>query len=53
MSPPKPSWHASPAAGTMLAQLAELYARAVRVDLARKAQRMDRLARLVERRNKR
>lgn len=55
MSAPKatPTWSASPAAGTMLARLIELYARALRVDVALKAQRRARLIGLLERRNRR
>lgn len=53
MNPPETSWSASPAVGTMLAQLMDLYARALRVDAARKAQRMERLAALIKKRNAR
>jgi hypothetical protein len=52
MTAQKPAWGASPAVGTMLAQLANICARALRVDAARKAQRMERLAKLIERRNR-
>ncbi len=53
MTDPKTTWTVSPAGGTMLAKLVELYARALRVDVARKTQRMDKLARMLEKRNRR
>lgn len=45
---PTPQWSPSPAMGAVVARLVELYARALRVDAARKAQRMERFAKLVE-----
>lgn len=51
MNPPRPGWSASPALGIALAKLVELYARAQRVDTAHRMQRMERLARLIEKRN--
>lgn len=48
MKPAPPQWRPSPAMGAVMARLVELYARALRVDAARKAQRMEKFARLVE-----
>lgn len=53
MTAPRSDWSASPAIGVVLAQLVELYARALRVDTARRMQRMERLAQLIETRNHR
>lgn len=49
----RPEWGASPAIGVVLARLVELYARALRVDAARRVQRTERLAKLIEKRNQR
>lgn len=49
----RPGWSASPAIGVVLARLTELYARALRVDAARRVQRAERLAKLIEKRNQR
>ena len=40
-------WDNTPAIGVILTQLAELYARALRLDIARRAQRAERLVALI------
>lgn len=49
----RPEWSASPAIGVALARLTELYARALRVDVARRAKRTEHLAKLIEKHNQR
>ena len=51
MTPPPPGWGASTAAGAVIARLAALYARALRVDAEAKRQRMERLANLISKRD--
>jgi hypothetical protein len=48
MRPPPPTWSASPSMGAVLARLTELYARALRVDAERRAQRMVKFAQLAQ-----
>ena len=46
-------WRASPAISVVLARFTELYARALRVDAARRVQRSKRLVMLIEKRDQR
>lgn len=40
-------WNGQPAMGTVLARMAELYMRALRVDLERRRQSIERMAKMV------
>jgi hypothetical protein len=42
-----PTWNGQPAVGTILARMVELYTRALRVDLERRRQNTERLAKMV------
>jgi hypothetical protein len=42
-----PAWDGTPAIGIVLARFAELYTRVLRIDIARQAQRAERLSKLI------
>ena len=42
-----PQWNNTPALGVVLTRMVELYTRALRVDMARRAQSIDRMAKLL------
>ena len=42
-----PQWSAAPAMGSVIARMVELYVRALRVDLERRRQSIERMAKLV------
>lgn len=44
-----PPWNRQPALGSVIVRMAELYMRALRVDLERRRQNLERMARLVAR----
>jgi hypothetical protein len=43
-----PQWNNTPAIGVVLTRLVEIYTRALRVDMARRAQSIDRMAKLLK-----
>ena len=45
--PDNPQWATTPAMGSVIARMVELYVRALRVDLERRRQSMERMAKLV------
>lgn len=47
MNPPPSNWSTSPGMGAVFARLMELYARALRVEAAQRAKRMERMSQLV------
>ncbi len=49
----KPAWSPSPSASLFVMKLAELYARALRVDIERKRQQMQRLADMLNKQDRR
>lgn len=50
-APEKPSWGQGPAIGVVLARLADLYARALRVEMARRTQAIERLSAMLKAEN--